>query len=51
MKSINCENSAVIPSVNRLVADVKPKPKLLLNSNKNSVEATLKAKVAMVKLV
>ena len=33
------------------VADVKPKPKRLLNSKRNSVEATLNVKVAMVKLV
>jgi hypothetical protein len=51
MKSINCENSEVIPSLNRFVADVRPMPKLLLNSSKNSVEATLKAKVTMVKPV
>jgi len=33
------------------VADVKPKPKRLLKSKRNRVEATLNAKVAMVKLV
>ena len=50
MKKINCENNAPIPKVNMLVADVKLL-KRLLNSKKNIVEATLNAKVAMVKLV
>jgi hypothetical protein len=51
MKSTNCEKRTVKPRVKIFVADVKPKPKRLLKSKRNSVEATLNAKVAMVKLV
>jgi hypothetical protein len=51
MKSMNCEKIAVKPCVKVLAADEVAKPKRLLKSNKNTVEATLNVRVMMVMLV
>jgi hypothetical protein len=50
MKRMNCENNMPIPNVKTSFEDVKP-PKRLLKSSRNIVEATLNAKVAIVKPV
>jgi hypothetical protein len=50
MKSMNCENNTLIPIVKTVFADVKS-PRRLLKNSRNSVEATLNAKVAMLKPV
>jgi hypothetical protein len=50
MKKVNCEKIAFIPIVNISVFDVKP-PSLLLNNRRNMVDATLSAKVAIVRVV
>jgi len=47
---MNCENNTLIPIVKTVFADVKS-PRRLLKNSRNSVEATLNAKVAMLKPV
>ena len=51
MKRMNWLKIALKPSVNVPVAEAIPKPKRLLKSKRNRVEATLNVKVAMVRLV
>ena len=50
MKEIIWEKITFIPTVKTLVAEVKL-PSWLLNSSRNTVEATLNVKVAMVRPV
>jgi hypothetical protein len=51
MKSRNCVRVVVNPAVNVPVVEDKLKPKRLPYSKRNSVDATLNVKVAMIKLV
>ncbi len=51
MKSRNWPKIAVKPNVKVPVAEANPKPKRLLNSKRNVVEATLRVKVSTVRVV